>query len=74
MGLRKLGKPVTRASVATLEEARIRSVDVSEESIRNARKTAEKAIEKIKSGDFAPRPGRFCKNCDYTRICNCNSK
>jgi DNA helicase-2/ATP-dependent DNA helicase PcrA len=70
LGLRNIGRPVSRASVATLEEARITPVDISRESISRARETAEKTIDAIKKGLFTPHPGHFCANCDYSRICN----
>ncbi len=70
LGLRNIGRPVTRASVATLEEARIMPVDISQQCIRRARETAEKTIEAIKSGQFTPQPGHFCESCDYSRICS----
>ncbi|MEW6664104.1 MAG: ATP-dependent DNA helicase [Thermodesulfobacteriota bacterium] len=70
LGLRNIGKPVTRASVATLEEARITPIAISEQTIQRARQTAERSIDGIKNGRFEARPGQFCGSCDYSRICS----
>jgi DNA helicase-2/ATP-dependent DNA helicase PcrA len=70
LGLRNIGKPVSRASVVNLEEARITPVDISQESIKRAREIAESAIEAIKNGQFTAHLGQFCQTCDYSKICS----
>jgi DNA helicase-2/ATP-dependent DNA helicase PcrA len=70
LGLKSIGKPISKASIATLEEAEIKPVDVSEENIVKAQETAEIAIHHIKGGHFSPQPGKFCGACDYSRICS----
>jgi DNA helicase-2/ATP-dependent DNA helicase PcrA len=70
LGLRNIGRPVSRASVVNLEEARITPVDISQESIRRAREIAESAIEAIKNGRFTAHRGQFCQGCDYSNICS----
>lgn len=69
LGLRSIGRPVTKASVAVLEEGRVKSVDISDRSIAEAKALAEKAIESIHRGNFNPSPGQFCPHCDYSKIC-----
>lgn len=74
LGLRSIGRPITKASVAALEEGSVRPVDISERSILEAKAIAEKAIERIHNGNFVPSPGRFCPHCDYSKICvSCGS-
>lgn len=68
-GLMMIGKPVTRGSISYLEDATTEPVDVGDGALHIARTTAEKNIEGIVHRDFAPRPGKPCKICDYTRIC-----
>lgn len=69
LGLRKTGIHVTKSSLAYLEDARVQPVSVEESEVEAARKTAEKCIEGIRAGRFAPNVGQFCKNCDHAEIC-----
>jgi len=70
LGLRNMGRDVTRGSVAYLEKtARVDTVTLEEERLMEARGTAEKVINNIKEGCFEANPGQFCKDCDYNRIC-----
>lgn len=74
LGLRKTGTPVTRASLAYLEEAEVQPVTVGENEVEAARKIAENCIEGILNGKFTPNPGKFCKKCDYSQICKWQKK
>jgi DNA helicase-2/ATP-dependent DNA helicase PcrA len=69
LGLTMLGEPVTRGSVAYLEDASITQVDVSREQIEKAQTMAEGYINGIISHDFKPRPDKHCGQCDYKKIC-----
>lgn len=70
LGLRNTGRNVTRGSVAYLEKTtRLDTVTMEEAQLGEARDTAEKVINNIKEGCFEAKPGQFCKECDYNRIC-----
>jgi len=68
-GLKMVGESVTRGSISYLEDAATEPVDVGDEALHITRTTAENNIEGIVNREFAPRPGKPCKICDYARIC-----
>jgi len=74
LGLRKSGIPVTRASLAYLEEAEIQSVSVRKEEVEVAKNIAEKCIEGIRNKQFIPNITEFCEKCDYNEICRWRNK
>jgi len=68
LGLRMIGRPINCASLAYLERAEVKKVDISPENIDFAKTTAQKCIEGIKNGIFKPKQ-LFCDKCDQRRIC-----
>ena len=69
LGLRMLGMPVAKASVAYLENVTTKPVDVEEKVLQNAKANAEKPIEDIFNKKFDACPGEFCNSCNYVNIC-----
>lgn len=69
LGLKMLGQPVTRGSLAFLEDARTEDVGVDESVLQEAKNKTEKHIEGIVKKEFDPCPGDFCEKCDYGSIC-----
>jgi DNA helicase-2/ATP-dependent DNA helicase PcrA len=76
LGLQKIGRKATSASVAILDEAKIRPESeverkrfVSKDLLNDTEKYATQTIDKIKKGVFNPKRSEFCKKCDYNAIC-----
>jgi DNA helicase-2/ATP-dependent DNA helicase PcrA len=68
-GLKIMGRPVSSGSVAYLDEADVKEVDVSEEPLTEAKQNAEKVVERIAKRKFKATPGESCKRCDQKPIC-----
>ena len=68
-GLRIMGRPVSSGSVAYLDEAEVKEVDVSDQHLTEAKRNAEKTVEKIAKRKFKPNPGKSCERCDQSPIC-----
>jgi DNA helicase-2/ATP-dependent DNA helicase PcrA len=68
-GLKRMGRPVTSGSVAYLEGAEIRPVEVKEEELQKSKDKAVNLIDGILNKDFRAKPGEFCGKCDYAGIC-----
>ena len=69
MGLKMLGNPVTKGSLALLEDAITKEVAVDEKNLQSAKGVAEKHIKGIMNKEFNASPGKFCEKCDYRTIC-----
>jgi len=70
LGLRSMGRPVTLASVAYLEEGEVTTVPIDHRTLDAARDEAAKCIRGIIGGQFNPKPGHHCtRPCDYRHIC-----
>lgn len=69
LGLSNMGKNIERGSVAILEKAKLRPVSVEKDKLGISREKAEEVIGKIKNKHFGPKPGEFCKQCEYSYIC-----
>jgi len=67
--LKTMGRPVSSGSVAYLDEANVKCVDVSEELLLMAKKNAEMIVEKIAQRNFKATPGKNCERCDQVPIC-----
>lgn len=74
IGLRKMGRPVTSGSIAYLEEANVKPVDVQETSLNEAQIRAENSVDGIIKRKFNPKAGENCKKCDHCEICRWRSK
>ncbi|HID92774.1 MAG TPA: ATP-dependent helicase [bacterium (Candidatus Stahlbacteria)] len=69
-GLRMIGKPISQASLAYLENAELKEVSIKKDDLRKAKKIAEKCIEGIMKSQFEPKPENgYCKYCDQREIC-----
>ena len=68
-GLKTMGRPVSSGSVAYLDEAEVKGVDVSDQALTDAKQNAEKVVERITKGKFKPNPGKSCERCDQSPIC-----
>jgi DNA helicase-2/ATP-dependent DNA helicase PcrA len=68
-GLKTMGRPVSSGSVAYLDEADVKPVDVSDPSLTSAKHNAQKVVEDITKRKFKPNPGKSCERCDQSQIC-----
>jgi DNA helicase-2/ATP-dependent DNA helicase PcrA len=68
-GLRTMGRLVTSGSVAYLDDADVKPVDVSDQPLTEAKQNAQKVVERITKRKFKPTPGESCKRCDQEPIC-----
>jgi DNA helicase-2/ATP-dependent DNA helicase PcrA len=68
LGLRKMGRPTEKASIAYLETGEVKAVEISDKHLEEAKKTAEECIKSITSSKYKAKPKAKC-NCDYERIC-----
>ncbi|MEM2130161.1 MAG: ATP-dependent DNA helicase, partial [Candidatus Bathyarchaeia archaeon] len=68
-GLRVMGRPVSRGSVAYLDDVDVKPVDVSEQRLAEAKHNAQMVVERIARREFTPAPGESCKRCDQSEIC-----
>lgn len=74
LGLKKLQRPVTGASVAYLDPKHtkndIKDVAIGQSKLKSAEATAKKCIKGIGRGSFKAKPGAQCKDrCDFPFIC-----
>jgi len=69
LGMRMTGEAVSRGSVAYLDDASLREVDVTDRHLASAKEAVERHISGIITKDFTPRPGQHCLSCDYGAIC-----
>ena len=69
LGFNSAGEKVNSGSVAYIKDCIFRNVDVSDESLSNAKDMAVDYIQKIGSQEFSPSPGDICRRCDYKSIC-----
>lgn len=68
-GLALLGENIVHGSIAYLEDASIKDIEVGENDLRHAEKAALEHIEGIKHRKFKACTGESCKNCNYGMIC-----
>jgi CRISPR/Cas system-associated exonuclease Cas4 (RecB family) len=68
-GLKTMGRPVSSGSVAYLDEADVKPVDVSDPSLTVAKQNAQNVVENITKRKFKPTPGKSCERCDQNQIC-----
>lgn len=69
LGLNMIGESVAKGSIAYLDNATLREVEVKEGHMEAAQRTAEKHVEGILNRDFKACSGSHCKGCDYGIIC-----
>jgi len=69
LGLRCLGRPVTRGSIAYLEEAEIKEVPIKDAGIAQVKIDAERTVKAIMERRFIPNAGNKCKECDQREVC-----
>ena len=68
-GLKTMGRPVSSGSVAYLDDADVKPVDVSDKPLAEAKQNAQKVVEQITKRKFKPTPGKSCERCDQSQIC-----
>ncbi len=68
-GLKTMGRPVSSGSVAYLDDADVKPVDVSDQCLTDAKQNAQKVVEQITKRKFKPNPGKSCERCDQSQIC-----
>ncbi len=68
-GLKSMGRPVTSGSVAYLEQADVKPVDVCGNLLELEKKNAEETVVDIMEGRFEPNSGENCGRCDQKLIC-----
>ncbi len=70
LGLNKLGRNVTRGSVAFLEQAKVSPISVVPDELEKVMAKSEKVVEAISDSDFEPTPHKEkCSICDQAAIC-----
>lgn len=69
IGLREVGQPVNRGSVALVLDNSIRAVPISDAELEKARAEAMEAVSGILKKDFGAKPGKHCADCGYRPIC-----
>lgn len=68
LGLRKMGRNITRASIAYLDTGEIKPVDISKAKMDEAHSIAQGCVKAIAKGKYKAKPKKRCR-CDYTHIC-----
>lgn len=68
-GLKMVGEPVTKGSVAYLEDSSIDKVNVDDLALRSAEAAAGSYIDGIIKRNFTACPGDSCGKCNYKLIC-----
>ncbi|MCX9010164.1 MAG: ATP-dependent DNA helicase [Candidatus Methanoperedens sp.] len=68
-GLKMVGEPVTKGSVAFLEDASTDKVNVDDAALRYAETKAGSYIDGIIKRNFTACSGDFCGKCSYKLIC-----
>ena len=59
----------TSASIANVEENRIRKVDTNKSEVTNAINLTSEIINSIKEGKYPSITGQHCTRCDFLNIC-----
>lgn len=63
-------KPVTKASYLFLPTWQWHTVEVSQDEADEAIRWVKEQVEQIKQEkEFAPKPNKYCRNCDFLAIC-----
>lgn len=73
LGLNMIGESVAKGSIAYLDDASLRDVEVEGGHIEEAQRISEKHIDGILKRDFKACSGNHCKSCDYGLICKWKS-
>jgi DNA helicase-2/ATP-dependent DNA helicase PcrA len=71
LGLRSLGRPIDRATIAYLEDAKISPpINIDDKALEEAKTVAKGCIEGIQKSCFKSEKGNHCKDrCDQKQIC-----
>lgn len=69
LGLNMIGESVAKGSIAYLDNATLRDVEVKEGHMEAAQRNAERHVDGILNRDFKACSGSHCKGCDYGLIC-----
>jgi len=68
LGLRKMGRPVQKASIAYLDTGEVKAVDASPQNLEEAQKIAESCIKDMMGSKYHGKGKTKC-SCDYHPIC-----
>jgi len=68
LGLISLGRSIASGSLAYLDAGEVKYVDIGENMLKDAKRTAEKCIQRIRHSEFPAKTSGKCK-CDYKTIC-----
>jgi DNA helicase-2/ATP-dependent DNA helicase PcrA len=69
LGLKMIGHPIVKGSVAYLENGEIKDVDVNAQELQKAKEIAQKCIQGIIERSYRGNPGEECERCDFPAIC-----
>ena len=71
LGLNMIGKSITQASIAYLENAELKYFNINSSNLEDAKRKAEEYIRNILNRQFKPSPkNRYCINCDQKKYGN----
>lgn len=66
---RREGLDVRAAYVHDLKKAERETVDVGDNAVREAEKSAVEAAERLKGRDYTANPGPWCRTCEVRTVC-----
>jgi DNA helicase-2/ATP-dependent DNA helicase PcrA len=69
LGLSMTGERISKGSVAYLDDASLREVDIGDSRLASAKEAVETHIAGIMTKDFKPCTGQHCRSCNYRAIC-----
>lgn len=71
LGLRSLGCPIERATIAYLEDGKTSPpINIDDKELEESKKVAKECLEGIQKACFKPKEGNHCKErCDQRQIC-----
>ena len=69
IGLRRLGKNVSKGYVAYITERELKEVNIEKESQKLSGDEIKSYIKNIKNNNYKPNAGKHCNTCDMKKIC-----
>jgi len=69
IGLKRLGKNVSRGYVAYITERELKEVNIEKESQKLSEEEIKAYIKSIKNNNYKANAGRHCNTCDMKKIC-----
>lgn len=68
-GLSRQGKTVSKGSVAYIDKCKVHTVPVGERDLKSAESEAEATVSSILARNYPASPSRFCRKCDFRKLC-----